>query len=110
MQVTLTLTCEPKAAQQLIDLYQVLTNPTMATTTNKLVDKPQPATKAEPPKAAPSDLLNDIRKEALRIADQGLSDQLKAIMPEYGAEKLSLVDAKHHAELLERMRNIALPV
>ncbi|WP_071705083.1 hypothetical protein [Murdochiella vaginalis] len=59
---------------------------------------PQPTPKPEPEK--PALKLEDVRKVLAQKARAGLTDEVRALIQKYGAERLSDVEPIHYAALL----------
>ncbi len=59
---------------------------------------PQPTPKPEPEK--PALKLEDVRKVLAQKARAGLTDEVRALIQKYGADRLSEVDPVHYAALL----------
>ena len=50
--------------------------------------------------------LEDVRKICAEKSSQGLSEKIKEIIESYGVSKLSEIDSKYYAEIIERVSKL----
>ena len=62
--------------------------------------------KSPAPDAAPAIKLEDVRAVLADISRKGHTKEMKALLTEFGAEKLSEVDPSHYPDLLQKAKEV----